>query len=57
LFTSIIVIKNEYAKGSIMELMGYVCNIPGDNEGTFFDKEHSFCEEMTLKEKKCHPKK
>jgi hypothetical protein len=38
--------KEEYANGSISEIMGYVCHIPGDMGAIFFDRKHSFCEEF-----------
>ena len=35
--------QNEFSKGSITELMGYICML-FDNGGIFFEQEHSFCE-------------
>ena len=43
--------QNEYAKGSILDQMGFICLIPGDRGGTFIDREHSMCEEYTPKDK------
>jgi hypothetical protein len=39
--------KDSYVKGSITELMGYVCisaECNQENTGIFFDREHSLCE-------------
>ena len=42
--------ENEYAKGSVLEIMGWICLIRGDKGGTFMDREHSMCEEYTPKD-------
>jgi len=41
---------NEYAKGSIKEIMGYICKIPYDKGSIFMDRKHSFCEEFKRKD-------
>jgi len=41
--------ENEYAKGSISEIMGYACRVPGDIGMIFSDRKHSFCEEFERK--------
>jgi len=40
---------NEFAKGSIMDKMGWICLLQGENRGIFMDREHSLCEEYTSK--------
>ena len=43
---------NSYANGSILEIMGYGCTVPGWDGTIFFDREHSMCEEYNPKESK-----
>jgi hypothetical protein len=44
--------KDEYVRGSIMEFLGYICHIGGEDKGIFTDRKHSFCEAFERKGKK-----
>ena len=44
--------ENEYAKGSIMDIMGYACRLFGESRAVFSDRKHSLCEEYYKKIKR-----